>query len=293
MKAIHVAVFALPLLTGVFSCASEDTTASAPAEQSNLETAAIQAAPTFAPTFKAPFPCGQQWTFSHHSAEVRRALDFIRTDGGSTNGTPNLASAAGTAYRYYEAGGAGNYVVIDHGSGWKTYYFHLSQFSISHGQYVEQGQQIGLTGATGNVTGPHIHYEQLYNGVGQNITINGSGLPYPGQYYQNYLTSDNGCGGGGGKWWVDTFAQAVGYNDANMSDAQGELYKGTNYVYCKVWGKEVRNGDQFNHWWLRTDLDVTYAGKNGRNAYVSAYYLAKWGNDEAKDNNGTVIPDCP
>ncbi|WP_394834762.1 M23 family metallopeptidase [Pendulispora rubella] len=290
MKAIRVAVSVLPLLTGLFACASETTPE--PVEQvSNLEQ---QAAAMLAPNFKAPFPCGQQWTFSHHSAEVRRALDFIRTDGGSTNGTPNVASAAGTAYRYYEAGGAGNYVVIDHGGGWKTYYFHLSQFSISHGQWVEQGQQIGLTGATGNVTGPHIHYEQLYNGVGQNITINGSGLPYPGQYYQNYLTSDNcGGGGGGGQWWVDTFANAVGYNDANMSDAQGELYKGTNYVFCKVWGKEVRQGDQFNHWWLRTDLDLTYAGKNGHNAYVSAYYLARWGNDEAKDNNGNVIPDCP
>ena len=47
-----------------------------------------------APNFKAPFPCGQQWTYSHHSGEVRRALDFIRSDGGTTNGTPVLASGA-------------------------------------------------------------------------------------------------------------------------------------------------------------------------------------------------------
>lgn len=53
-----------------------------------------------APNFKAPYPCGQQWTYSHHSAEVRLALDFVRTDGGATAGTPVLASAAGTAYRY-------------------------------------------------------------------------------------------------------------------------------------------------------------------------------------------------
>lgn len=39
-------------------------------------------------------------------------------------------------------------------------------------------------------------------------------------------------------------------------------------------------------------LDRTYAGKNGRGAYVSAYYLARWGNDEAKDVNGAVIPNC-
>ncbi|MFF5258059.1 M23 family metallopeptidase [Actinomadura viridis] len=255
---------------------------------------ALPAGPALAaPNFKAPYPCGQRWTYSHHSAEVRLALDFVRADGGGTAGTPVLASAAGTAYNYYQAGGAGNYVVIDHGGGWKTYYFHLASFGVGHGAGVGQGQVIGTTGSTGNSSGAHIHYEQLYNGAGQAISINGQSLaPYPGSYNQKYLTSDNGCSGGGGKYWVDTFANATGYKDAQMNDAQGLLYAGTNYVYCKVWGREVRSGDQFNHWWLRTDLDEVYAGKNGWGAYVSAYYLSRWGNDEARDNNGTVIPNC-
>ncbi|WP_086695227.1 M23 family metallopeptidase, partial [Streptomyces recifensis] len=150
-----------------------------------------------APNFKAPYPCGQKWTYSHHSAEVRRALDFVRADGGTTNGTPVLASAAGTAYRYYQASGAGNYIAIEHGGGWRTYYFHLSAYSVADGAHVEQGQQIGTTGSTGNSTGPHIHYEQLYNGVGQDIVINGAALAYPGSYNQYFLTSDNGCGGAG------------------------------------------------------------------------------------------------
>lgn len=154
---------------------------------------ALAAPASAAPNFKAPFPCGQTWTYSHHSAEVRLALDFIRSDGGATNGAPVLASAAGTAFRYYESG-AGNYVVIDHGGGWKTYYFHLSGFSVPHGAAVGQGQQIGTTGSTGNSTGPHQHYEQLLNGAGQTIRINGVSLaPYPGSYYQKYLTSDNAC----------------------------------------------------------------------------------------------------
>ncbi|GAA2079737.1 M23 family metallopeptidase [Actinomadura alba] len=244
-----------------------------------------------APNFKAPYPCGQRWTYSHHSAEVRLALDFVRADGGSTAGTPVLASAPGTAYNYYQAGGAGNYVVIDHGGGWKTYYFHLASFGVGNGSYVAQGRSIGATGSTGNSTGAHIHYEQLYNGAGQTIVINGQSLaPYPGSYNQRYLTSDNGCGTA--KYWVDTFANATGYRNANTNDPQGVLYAGTNYVYCKVWGAEVRVGSQYNHWWLKTDLDVTYPGKNGRGAYVSAYYLSRWGNDEARDNNGTVIPNC-
>ncbi|MEE1790245.1 M23 family metallopeptidase [Streptomyces sp. BE308] len=247
-----------------------------------------------APNFKAPYPCGQQWTYSHHSAEVRQALDFVRTDGGPTAGSPVLASSGGTAYRYSQPSGAGNYIAIDHGGGWQTYYFHLASYSVANGAQVAQGQQIGVTGSTGNSSGAHIHYEQLYNGVGQNISINGQSLaPYPGSYYSKYLTSDNGCGGnGGGTYWVDTFANATGYAAANTADAQGVLNAGTNYVYCKVWGAQVGSGSSYNHWWLRTDLDTVYAGKNGRNAYVSAYYLSRWGNDEARDNNGAVIPDC-
>ncbi|MEU6980296.1 MULTISPECIES: M23 family metallopeptidase [unclassified Streptomyces] len=247
-----------------------------------------------APNFKAPFPCGQQWTYSHHSAEVRQALDFVRSDGGTTAGTPVLASASGTAYRYSQPSGAGNYVVVDHGGGWKTYYFHLSAYSVADGAWVDQGRQIGVTGSTGNSSGAHIHYEQLYNGVGQSIVINGASLaPYPGSYYAKYLTSDNGCSGGGGRYWVDTFADATGYAQANTNDAQGVLRAGTNYVSCKVWGQEIRDGSgNVNHWWLRTDLDTVYPGKNGRGAYVSAYYLSRWGNDEARDNSGNVIPDC-
>lgn len=247
-----------------------------------------------APNFKAPYPCGQQWTYSHHSAEVRQALDFVRSDGGTTAGTPVLASASGTAYRYSQPSGAGNYIVIDHGGGWKTYYFHLSSYSVANGAWVDQGRQIGVTGSTGNSSGAHIHYEQLYNGVGQSIVINGVSLaPYPSSYYAKYLTSDNGCSGGGGKYWVDTFANATGYAQANTNDPQGVLNAGTNYVYCKVWGQEIRDGSgNYNHWWLKTDLDTVYSGKNGYGAYVSAYYLSRWGNDEARDNSGNVIPNC-
>ena len=100
------------------------------------------------------------------------------------------------------------------------------------------------------------------------------------------------------KYYVDTFATASGYlgthclNDPSQyCRPQGELYAGTNYVFCKRWGDEVSNGKDYNHWWMLTDLDEVYPGKSGR-AYVSAYYLSRWGNDEAKDNNGIDLPDC-
>jgi hypothetical protein len=89
------------------------------------------------------------------------------------------------------------------------------------------------------------------------------------------------------KYWVDTFADAPVYASATSTTQTGTLYKGTNYVYCKVWGRQIGDATTYNHWWLRTDPDVGPA-----NQYVSAYYLSRWGNDEAKDNNGTVIPDC-
>ena len=149
-----------------------------------------------APRFQAPFPCGESWTYSHHSAEVRRALDFI-ANGGGTNERPVLASAGGTASRHYQAGGAGNYVVINHAGGWQTYYFHLSSYSVGHNVQVRQGQEIGRVGSTGASSGPHIHYEQLRDGAGQSIVLDGQALtPYPTSYGQRSLISRN-CGGTG------------------------------------------------------------------------------------------------
>ncbi|MFJ3339128.1 C40 family peptidase [Streptomyces sp. NPDC086766] len=90
----------------------------------------------------------------------------------------------------------------------------------------------------------------------------------------------SGGGTGGTKYWVDTFANAP------ARDGAGTLYAGTNYVFCKEWGSQVGSGSTYNHWWLFTDLDT------GGQGWVSAYYLSRWGNDEAKDNSGNTIPNC-
>ncbi len=91
----------------------------------------------------------------------------------------------------------------------------------------------------------------------------------------------------GTRYWVDTFASAPVYASPTSTAQTGTLNGGTNYVYCKAWGRNIGSGSSYNHWWLRTDPDSGPAKQ-----YVSAYYLSRWGNDEAKDNNGTVIPDC-
>ena len=206
-----------------------------------------------APNFKAPFRCGQRWTYSHHSAEVRLALDFIRNDGGTTNGSPVLASAAGTATRHSQPSGAGNYIVIDHGAGWKTYYFHLSAYSVASGVQVSQGQQIGVTGSTGNSSGPHIHYEQLLNGLGQTIRINGVSLaPYPGSYGQKAITSDNGCGGT--FFW--TWGSGIRVrSDARLAATVVGTLAGPTYVkvICQKQGDTVSAEGYTNNWWSRLE----------------------------------------
>lgn len=60
--------------------------------------------------------------------------------------------------------GYGNMVVVDHGNGWQTLYAHLSQWNVSCGQSVLQGNIVGLAGSTGNSTGPHLHFEMNYQG---------------------------------------------------------------------------------------------------------------------------------
>jgi murein DD-endopeptidase MepM/ murein hydrolase activator NlpD len=80
---------------------------------------------------------------------------------------PVLASAGGTVSRVDNEGADsyGRWIEINHGGGYTTRYAHLSAQQVSAGQRVSLGQQIGRAGATGDVSGPHVHYEVRTNGV--------------------------------------------------------------------------------------------------------------------------------
>ena len=80
-------------------------------------------------------------------------------------GAPNRAAAAGTVIYSGWLGGYGNLVVVDHGNGLSTAYAHASAILVSVGQTVSQGETVSLVGATGHVTGPHLHFEVRINGV--------------------------------------------------------------------------------------------------------------------------------
>lgn len=80
---------------------------------------------------------------------------------------PVSASQGGTVVKAgWNAGGYGNYVVIDHGNGYKTLYAHMLNGSllVKAGDVVKQGQRIGTMGSTGRSTGTHLHFEVFKDG---------------------------------------------------------------------------------------------------------------------------------
>jgi murein DD-endopeptidase MepM/ murein hydrolase activator NlpD len=93
---------------------------------------------------------------------------------GGINGASTFAIQAGTVIRANDGGGwnggYGNLVIIDHGGGYSSLYAHLQtgSVSVSVGQEVKQGQQIGRVGSTGWSTGPHLHFEIRRNGTAVN-----------------------------------------------------------------------------------------------------------------------------
>lgn len=84
-------------------------------------------------------------------------------DVTNSTGTAVYAGAAGTVIRRQWGGGlggrTGNALVVSHGGGVYSYYGHLSAYGVSLNQSVAAGQRIATMGATGNVTGPHLHFE--------------------------------------------------------------------------------------------------------------------------------------
>lgn len=104
--------------------------------------------------------------------KMHQGIDFA---GGT--GTPIYAAGDGVVAEAGRKGGYGNWVALKHSGGWETGYAHMSRFAsgLRRGQRVKQGQLIGYVGATGRVTGPHLHYEVMKNGV----KINPKGAKVP------------------------------------------------------------------------------------------------------------------
>lgn len=78
-------------------------------------------------------------------------------------GNPVYATGDGTVSLVkHERGGYGNHIEVDHGFGYVTRYAHLSRTDVEVGQKVSRGDCLGLSGRSGRITGPHLHYEVIY-----------------------------------------------------------------------------------------------------------------------------------
>ena len=86
------------------------------------------------------------------------------TDIAGAHGDPNVAYKAGKVIFAGWGGPYGYLVKIDHGGGIQSYYAHNCKLTVRVGQYVAQGQTVGLQGSTGNSTGTHLHFEIRING---------------------------------------------------------------------------------------------------------------------------------
>ena len=139
---------------------------------------ALVLGPQPAPAEAAPSAYGYVWPVRDPSAPITAGWYYSggsfhgATDIGVGVGTEVIASKAGTVSRTQGWDGStltgmqsyGNLVIVDHPDGTQTYYAHLSQILVTNGQSVSQGQVIAKSGRSGNVTGPHLHFEIRENG---------------------------------------------------------------------------------------------------------------------------------
>jgi murein DD-endopeptidase MepM/ murein hydrolase activator NlpD len=118
--------------------------------------------------FGMPFASwGRGWTskFGKRTDPLTGEKGFHRgVDFKATYGVSVFAAASGRVIFAGVSGGYGNLIQIRHAEGYLTYYGHLSKILVKQGQRVRRGQLIGKVGATGRVTGPHLHFEIRKNG---------------------------------------------------------------------------------------------------------------------------------
>ena len=118
--------------------------------------------------FVWPTPTSYRITcgFGYRSAPTAGASTYHKgIDIGLPTGSPVVATKAGTVVMASYNSAKGYYVVIDHGSGIMSYYYHNSKILVSVGEKVSAGQQVAKAGSTGISTGSHLHFSITINGT--------------------------------------------------------------------------------------------------------------------------------
>lgn len=166
---------------------------------------------------------GRMWSSGRHTG-----LDFPAAVGKAVHAVANGQIS------YARSGGPyGNHILVNHGSGLQSLYAHLSRIVKASGP-VQSGQLIGRVGATGNVTGPHLHLEARLNGTPVD--------PMP------YLTGGGSGGGGKGvQRWRGVVLQALGLvgqpaSLANTTLRRMQQESGGDPRAVNLWDINARNG---------------------------------------------------
>ncbi|MHC3450757.1 peptidoglycan DD-metalloendopeptidase family protein [Streptomyces prasinus] len=136
---------------------------------------------------------GRMWSSGRHTG-----LDIP-----AATGTKIVAVDNGTVSAARSGGPYGNHLTISHGGGLASLYAHMSAMAAKAGEGVKRGQRIGSVGATGNVTGPHLHLEARLNGKSVD--------PMP------YLSGGGDVGGKGVTRWTGVVRNALGQLNQSMS----------------------------------------------------------------------------
>ena len=97
--------------------------------------------------------------------------DHKGVDIGLGQGAPITAPRAGTVTSTSSGGSGGNILKISHTDGTETRYMHLASFQVKKGAEVQKGDVVGLVGSTGNVTGPHLHFEVKRGGTAEDPVL--------------------------------------------------------------------------------------------------------------------------
>lgn len=119
---------------------------------------------------KSPFIAPMKSVITSDFGKARVYNDSLKgyhsgTDYRAAVGTPIIASNDGVVALVEDRFYSGGTVLLDHGHGIYTCYFHMSGFDVKKGQKVKKAQVLGLSGASGRVTGPHLHFAVRINKV--------------------------------------------------------------------------------------------------------------------------------
>lgn len=163
-RRLGTSLLALPLLAALLMTGAEVSSAASTKAEADQSTAAAK------PKFQLPAKCGTYWRLTNGGHNP--ALDLFGKDStgsydqwNSAN-LPVRAAATGTvrAARWYS--GSGNTIIMSHGNGWWTAYYHLRDSATKYvkvGEKVKRRRQIGVVGNTGdNTSGTHLHFEERY-----------------------------------------------------------------------------------------------------------------------------------